>query len=177
METHVPLLTTTNKEPTDESAAAIITLGEHTVTSIIHCQWLCKHSVKLGVKWCSPLKSEPRDYGQSHCRICLLGIISFFPSLYLLSVLIPCSLNPSSTHLVCREWEEWDETRGKEKAVNPLLFCSVRFGWITVAVEIIACPNYESICRGCFLIWWGGNSREQNQTMRGNKAQERVSGH
>lgn len=65
------------------------------------------------------------------------------------------------THLVYWGWEEWHTTWGKggcQLFFSPL-FPSVHFGWTgwIVAVEIIACPSYESICHGGFLIWfWGG---------------------
>lgn len=138
------------------------------ITSIIYSQYLWKQSVKPGVKLCSA--SKIRAQGLRTCAA-IVGFAnwrfflssSFFSSLPSILGLSFSGL-PLQIHLVYHGLR-WNKKQ--KEAVTPSLFRSVHFGWITLAVEIIACPNYEFICCCGFQTWCGENSPEQNQTMRG----------
>lgn len=153
---------------TGESAA-----GEH---NRHHILGTCENTV-LNQAWNDVLlrKSEPRDYAHMQLlRDLLIGDSLFLPLFFFFNQSV-CFLSlgshplpptnhhpPPKIHLVYHVMKQ----EAKE-AVIPSLFRPVHFGWITPAVEIIACPNYEFICCGGFQTWCGENSPEQNQTVRG----------
>lgn len=107
--THVPLLTAVWPRPSagDNKSCSAWWLsschdptgrGRGDVPSIIYSQWLCKHSVKPGMKWCSLFEIRAQGLWTEDAvtvEFANEGSSPFVsPCLYLLSALKPYSLTP-----------------------------------------------------------------------------------
>lgn len=137
--THVPLLTAVWPRPSagDNKSCSAWWLsschdptgrGRGDVPSIIYSQWLCKHSVKPGMKWCSLFEIRAQGLWTEDAvtvEFANKGSSPFVPHVFI--CFLPSNLTPSPlltpspphSHLVYRGWEEW--------AVSPSLFRSLPF--------------------------------------------------